>query len=514
MQPFGFRFMSPLLIGTLLNPINSAMIATALVPIGHDLNVGPSSTAWLVASLYLAAAVSQPAMGRVAELYGPRKVTAVGFVLVLIAGIGGALAPDIGWLIVARALLGLGTSASYPAAITMIRARADAAGIGTPGSVIGMISITSQVSAVIGPALGGLLVGLTGWRSIFLVNVPLALAGLVLGQLWLPPDRDRPRERSGAVRGGLGIDLAGIVLFGAAMTTLLLFLMRLRPDPPYLLLAIAVGLGAALAGWELRTGRPFIDVGMLIRERGLARTYLRYALHWLVIYSVIYGLSQWLESARGLSPEATGLVTLPIAVVPALSAAAVSPRALVRGPMLLGTLAMIGGTTAMITLHAATPVVVIVLVTLVLGLPQGLGSVTNQTALYHQSPAARMGSASGLLRTSQYIGAIVQSSLVGFVFGAGADDVGLHRLAVILGGLGVVLFVITVTDRAVRTPRPEHRAASGLAPPGATGPPPGLSVRPPRGERPWPRVRRALRARRAARRGRRRGRPRSPRAAR
>src|SRR5918992_770074 len=483
MQPFGFRFMSPLLIGTLLNPINSAMIATALVPIGHDLNVGPSSTAWLVASLYLAAAVSQPAMGRVAELYGPRKVTAAGFVLVLIAGIGGALAPDIGWLIVARALLGLGTSASYPAAITMIRARADAAGIGTPGSVIGMISITSQVSAVIGPALGGLLVGLTGWRSIFLVNVPLALAGLVLGQLWLPPDRDRPRERSGAVRGGLGIDLAGIVLFGAAMTTLLLFLMRLRPDPPYLLLAIAVGLGAALAGWELRTGRPFIDVGMLIRE-------------------------------RGLSPEATGLVTLPMAVVAAISAAAVSPRALVRGPMLLGTIAMIGGTTAMITLHAATPVVVIVLVTLVLGLPQGLGSVTNQTALYHQSPAARMGSASGLLRTSQYIGAIVQSSLVGFVFGAGADDVGLHRLAVILGGLGVGVFVITVTDRAVRTPRPEHRAASGLAPPGATGPPPGLSVRPPRGERPWPRVRRALRARRAARRGRRRGRPRSPRAAR
>jgi MFS family permease len=452
MRPFGFRFMSPLLIGTLLNPVNSAMIATALVPIGHDLNVGPSSTAWLVASLYLAAAVSQPAMGRIAELYGPRKVNAAGFVFVLISGIGGALAPNIGWLIVARVLLGLGTSASYPAAIIMIRARADAAGIGMPGSVLGLISITSQVSAVIGPALGGVLVGLTGWRSIFLVNVPLALAGLVLGQLWLPSDRAWARSRSGSDHRGLGIDVVGIALFGAAMTTLLLFLMRLRPDPPYLLLAITVGLAAALAFWELRTDQPFIDVGMLVRERGLAKTYVRYALHWLVIYSVIYGLSQWLESERGLSPEATGLVTLPMAVVAAVAAAAVSPRALVRGPMLLGTLAMIGGTIAMITLHAATPVVVIVLVTLVLGLPQGLGSVTNQTALYHQSPAARMGSASGLLRTSQYIGAIVQSSLVAFVFGARADDAGLHQLAVILCGLGIVLFVITVTDRAVRTP--------------------------------------------------------------
>jgi MFS family permease len=493
MRPFGFRFMSPLLIGTLLNPINSAMIATALVPIGNDLRVGLSSTAWLVAALYLAAAVGQPAMGRVAELYGPRKVSIAGFVLVMLSGAGGALAPNLGWLIVVRVLLGLGTSASYPAAITMIRTRADEARIVTPGSVLGMISITSQVSAVVGPALGGLLVGLTGWRSIFLVNVPLALAGLVLAQMWLPPDPVRERPGPGAGGEHRGLDLVGIALFGAAMTVLLLFLMRLRPHPSYLLLAIAVGLGAALVGWELRSGAPFIDVGMLIRGRGLARTYVRYALHWLVVYSVIYGLSQWLESGRGLSPEATGLVTLPMAVVAAVSAAAVSPRALVRGPMLLGTVAMVGGSLALITLHAATPVVVIVLVVLVLGLPQGLGSVTNQTALYHQSPADRMGSASGLLRTSQYIGAIVQSSLVGFVFGAQADDAGLHHLAVILGALGVVLFVITITDGAVRT-RPD--ASPGPPGTGVRSPRHGVSGRQPRGGRPLPRVRRALRARR------------------
>src|ERR671915_1621258 len=99
MRPFGFQFMSPLLIGTLLNPINAAMIATALVPIGRDLRVGPGSTAWLIASLYLAAAIGQPLMGRIAELYGPRKVSSAGLVLVAIAGFGGALAPGLGWLI-------------------------------------------------------------------------------------------------------------------------------------------------------------------------------------------------------------------------------------------------------------------------------------------------------------------------------------------------------------------------------------------------------------------------------
>jgi MFS family permease len=533
MRYFGFRFMSPLLLGTLLNPVNSAMIATALVPIGRDLHVGLSSTTWLVSSLYLAAAVGQPTMGRIADLYGPRKVNATGFVLVLLAGVGGALAPNLGWLVVVRVLLGLGTSAAYPAAITMIRARADAAGIPTPGLVLGMISITSQVSAVIGPALGGLLVGLSGWRSIFLVNIPLAATGLGLSQLWLPKDagwRETRRAAVGAARAGadgrghdgrrhggpLGIDMVGIALFGTAMTALLLFLMRLRPHPPYLLLAIAAVLAGVLVVWELRTSEPFLDIGMLIGHPGLARTYLRFAVHWVVVYCVLYGLSQWLESGRGLSPQVTGLVTLPMAVVAAVSAAVVSPRALVRGPMLFGTLAMIGGTLALLTLHATTPVVLIVLVVLVLGLPQGLGSVTNQAALYIQAPAERAGSASGLLRTSQYIGAIMQSSLIGFVFGARADDSGLHDLAVVLGALGVVLFLITVTDRAVRTVRADPRAdrAHRRSPPpdgapergdpgGAAGPgQPAergrdeLSARPPRRGRPSRRARRGRRARR------------------
>jgi sugar phosphate permease len=180
-------------------------------------------------------------------------------------------------------------------------------------------------------------------------------------------------------------------------------------------------------------------------------TYVRYALHWLVIYCVIFGFSQWLEEGRGLSPEVTGLVTLPMAVVAGISAAVVSPRALIRGPMLFGTVAMIVGTVAMITLHGSSSIVLLVLVSLVLGLPQGLGSVTNQTALYQQAPADRMGSASGLLRTSQYFGAIVQSSLVGVVFGARADDAALHDLAPILGGLSVVLLLITAADRHLRT---------------------------------------------------------------
>ena len=443
-EAFGFRFVSPLLLGTLLNPVNSAMIATALVPIGRDLRAGPASTAWLVAGLYLAAAVGQPTMGRIADMYGPRKVIVAGLVLVLAAGLTGALAPGLGWLVFARVLLGLGTSAAYPAAMTMIRARAQETGIATPGDVLGMIAITSQVSAAVGPALGGLLVGFTGWRSIFLVNVPVAAAGIVLALLWLPADDPARRERHGS------LDLVGVVLFAAGLTTLLLFLMRLRNHPPYVLLGAAVVLLAALVWWERRRDEPFLDVRMLAANRALTATYARYALTWLVIYSVVYGFSQWLEDGRGLGPGMTGLLTLPMPIMGTVAAAYVARRGGVRGPMLAGALAMIGGTLALETLHAASPLVLLVFVTAVLGVPQGLLPVANQTALYRQAPPAHTGSAAGLLRTSQYGGAILQSSLIGVLFGSHADDGALHRLALVLVVLGGVLLLVTLTDRALR----------------------------------------------------------------
>jgi hypothetical protein len=82
---------------------------------------------------------------------------------------------------------------------------------------------------------------------------------------------------------------------GPASTALLLFLMRLRQHPPYVLLGAAIVIHAALVWWELRRGEPFLDVRMLAADRALTTTYVRYALTWLVIYSVVYGFSQWPE---------------------------------------------------------------------------------------------------------------------------------------------------------------------------------------------------------------------------
>ncbi len=83
---FGFTFVTPLALGSALNPINSTMIATALVPIATSLHVSAAQVGWLIAGLYLASAIAQPTMGRLADLFGPRRVFLCSLVLVALAG--------------------------------------------------------------------------------------------------------------------------------------------------------------------------------------------------------------------------------------------------------------------------------------------------------------------------------------------------------------------------------------------------------------------------------------------
>ncbi|MBH1938926.1 MFS transporter [Streptomyces sp. AV19] len=440
----GARFTAAVMIGSMLNPVNSTMISTALVPIGRAFHASTAATVWLVAGLYLASAVAQPALGRVADRLGARRVYLTGLVLVGLSGLAGLLADSLGQLIAVRVLTGIGTSAAYPAAMAMIRARAARTADGrVPGNALGALTIAALGSAAVGPALGGLLTGLAGWRAVFAVNVPLAVAGLLMALAWLPPDG--PRDTGGeSLRTAL--DPLGVLLFTATLLPSMFFLTGLgRPDWP--LLALGAAAAGALAVWERRARRPFVDLRMLAANRPLVRTYARYGASYLVIYCVLYGFTQWLEEERGYSAALTGVLMLPMCAVAALSSWAGSRRGTVRGPLLAGTVAMVVAAAALAFTGPGTPVAVLVLVGVVFGLPNGLNSVGNQTALYAQAPAGETGTAAGLFRTAQYVGAIASTSLIGLVYGERATTAGLHTAAAVLCGLGVLLLLATLLDR-------------------------------------------------------------------
>jgi predicted MFS family arabinose efflux permease len=447
-KPFGWRFTAPLLLGSTLNPINTSMLATALVGIGTDFHESPGTTASLVSILYLFSAVSQPTMGKLSTVFGPRRIFLTGVGILLVGGIVGAAAPSFGFLLLSRALIGIGTAACYPTAMSLVRKRANRLGTGVPSRVLGNFSIAGQATVVVGLPLGGILTGAFGWRALFAVNIPLAVISIVLTLVGVA--KDQPVTRDGLGRVLVSIDIPGIVLFAGTITSLLVFLSDLK-SPVWWLLAIAVVVGVALVIWERRASSPLIDIRMLVARRPLQRTYLRQILISLGTYMMLYGASQWMEQSRGLSASVVGLVLIPLSILSVIVARFVSSREWVRWPLILSGVALLAAAGVILTIDRHSSILVLIGMSLLVGLTNGLGGFANQAALYVQSPAEEIAVGAGLLRTSTNLAAIFSSSVIGIAFGAVATDGGLHTIAWVLGGVGVALVLLTALDRRIPT---------------------------------------------------------------
>ena len=449
---FGPKLLVPVLVGPLLNPINTTMVSVALAPISRDLGIGAAQAIWLVAALYLASAIAQPTMGKLADRFGPKKVFLTGLVIVGIAGIVPEFLTGFGGAVFARVLIGIGTSSAYPAALTTLRQHSARIGKPTPPLVLGALSITSLVSAAAGPPLGGALIAAFGWHAIFLVNVPLAAFGIVVSALWLPSDRLRPRTDED-LPVLTALDPFGMLLMTGFVSALLVFLLDLSAGL-WWLLGTAVVLLVALVLWELRAVRPFVNVRMLARNGALSRTYMRLFLVYLLAYTMTYGFSQWVQDVAGYSSDVAGYMQLPAAIVAGVASFLIARKTAVRGPLIVAAVVPIVGGLLLLLLHTGSPVFLLVLAPALFGVPQALASVSNQAALYRVVPAEYIGTAAGLSRTSVYIGAIGASSLIGGVFGQAPTTPDLHVLAWVIVGVAVLLSVLTIADRALSRPLP------------------------------------------------------------
>ncbi|MFG2357079.1 MFS transporter [Streptomyces sp. NPDC048521] len=449
-SPAGFdrRLIAPMVLGSVLNPVNSSMIAVALVPIGVAFGAPPAETVWLVSALYLATAVGQPVIGRLVDMYGPRRLYLAGTALVGVAGLLGALAPSLGALIAARALLGFGTSAAYPAAMRLTRGEAERTGQDSPAGVLAALAVANQTVAVIGPALGGLLIGLGGWRAVFTVNVPLSAACLVLGALRLPTTAGQRRR---------GVDLPGMALFAVLLVALMLFLMAPREDRWYLPV-VSAGAAAAFAWRELRLPDPFIDLRVLGGTGPLLATYLRQLLAYTTAYAFMYGYTQWLEQGRGLSASTAGLALLPLSVAALTVSTLTGRREAVRAKLLVGSVLQLAGSAVLLLVGVDSPLWLLLAAGALLGIPQGLIGLATQNALYRQADPERIASAAGLLRTFMYLGALGASAATAAFYPRRADTAGLHDLALFMLAGSALLVAATLPDRSLgrltpRTPR-------------------------------------------------------------
>lgn len=443
---FDNRLIAPMILGAMLNPINSSIIAVSLVPIGIAFGAPPAETTWLVSSLYLATSIGQPVMGKLVDSFGPRRLFMIGTALVGIAGLMGLFAPNLGVLIAARVVLGFGTCAGYPTSMYLIRSEGRRTGRDSPQIVLTLLSMATQTVLAIGPTLGGVLMSVGGWRATFAINIPLSITALILGALRVPKHTalQEDHRNDGPIR----IDLPGILLFAVMIIALMLFLIDIRPDYWYLPV-IAVLAGAAFALRELRTAEPFIDLRVLAGNVPLMATYLRALLAMTVSYSMIYGFTQWLEDGRRLSPTVAGVVLLPLFVLGIIAAAVVGRRKEIRGKLVVAAVALLIACVLIMMMPSDAPLWLLLLITAVAGVNNGLTSLANQNAVYYQAEPERIAASAGLLRTFSYLGSMAASAGQGALLKPTATTTAMHQLSIFMLIFAGLFLIMSVADRSL-----------------------------------------------------------------
>lgn len=415
--------------------VDVGIVNVALPAIRHGLGATASDLQWILSGYALTFGVVLIAAGRAGDILGRGGIFLLGLVVFTVASLAASLAPAPGWLNGARVVQGVGAGCMSPQVYGMVHAHFSGA---ARGRAFGWLGVATALSVAIAPTLGGTLIALGGsdwgWRLVFLVNVPIGLAGVVLTLCWFP----RPLwRRTGSVRATVAaLDPVGGLLAGAALLALLLpFVESARSTTWWLLLPVCAVLVRAWVGWQARLARsggsPMVDLHVFALasfRNGLAIQ----TIYFLGMTSVWVLMALYVQESAGFSALQAGQRVVAMG------------RALVIGGQLV-TLAGLLLACGVVALHACMGASAwwLLLPLSVYGLGQGATISPNQTLTLQDTPVAHAGSSGALISTSQRIGSSVGMALVTAVAFAVLRVANWH--VAVLAGLGCIIGLVAVS---------------------------------------------------------------------
>jgi len=289
-----------LLVATLssfLTPFMSSSVNVALPVIGREFSADAILLSWIATAFLLAAAVSLVPLGKIADIYGRKRIFTLGLALYVLTSFLAAVAPSVGWLIGSRALQGIGGAMIFATGVAMLTSAFPA---GQRGRVLGWNVAATYLGLSLGPVLGGILTEQFGWRSIFLVNVPLGLLAIAL-VLW------KLRGEWAEARGER-FDLVGSVVYGLSLAAVMFGLSRLPALLGGGLILLGV-VGIAVFVWrETRVTSPLLNIGLFRHNTVFALSNLAALINYSATAAVTLLLSMYLQYIQGLSPQNAGFV--------------------------------------------------------------------------------------------------------------------------------------------------------------------------------------------------------------
>jgi EmrB/QacA subfamily drug resistance transporter len=314
LDPAVRRILTALIVGSMAPSLDTTIVTIALHRLSGALHAGIGTIQWVSTGYILALAVTIPVTGWVATRLGDRRAWLLALCLFLAGSVLCALAWNDTSLIAFRVLQGLGTGLILP----LMQNIALWAGPREKGDrIVTAIGLAQTAGPVLGPVLGGLVLEWLPWRWLFLINVPLCAAGLILALRSLPTgEAGQPPRRSAGGAGPGRFDLTGFALLAPGLAGVLLGLSRLslsggigRPDALGPLAGGAV-LTAGFAWRGLRRRDPLVDL-RLLRARSLAAASAALLAAGATMYSAVFLLSLYWQDLRGYGALHAALLLLP-----------------------------------------------------------------------------------------------------------------------------------------------------------------------------------------------------------
>ncbi|HNQ25472.1 MAG TPA: MFS transporter [Methanoregulaceae archaeon] len=391
-----------------LTPFDGSAVNIALPVMAAEFHLDAIMLSWITTAYLLTSAVFLVPFGRIADIYGRKRVFLYGIALFTGASFVMTMVSTAEMLIAIRLIQGFGGAMIFGTALAIL---SSVFSPGERGRALGIYIMAVYLGLTMGPFLGGILTGYLGWRSIFLVNVPLGILACLL-ILWR-------LHGEWAECQGERFDLRGSVLYACSLVAVMLGLSTVPDLKGVLLLSVGMVFGVIFVLYELRVPLPVLDLSLFTKNRVFAFSNLAALISYCATYAVTFLLSLDLQLTRGFSPEQAGGILIVLPAVQALLspvAGRLSDRIDSQVLASIGIALTAVGMFPLVFISESTPVLYLIACLVVLGAGFGIFSSPNINAIMSSVEKRYLGVASGMNGTVRLVGQMLSMGIVMMLF--------------------------------------------------------------------------------------------------
>jgi EmrB/QacA subfamily drug resistance transporter len=395
-------------IASFIFPFMASTVNIALPSIGERLSLDAVTLGWIATAYLLSSAALLVPFGRIADIYGRKKIFTSGIVIFTLSSLFSGMADSATMLISCRVFQGVGGAMLAGTAVALLTTVFPT---NERGKVLGINVAATYIGLSLGPVLGGLLTERLGWRSIFFLGALLGLAviGVVLWKL--------KGEWTGAK--GERFDLAGSVIYVLGLVALIY---------GFTLLPARLGVGLIIGGaiglfaftrWEMGTKSPVLNINLFKESKTFTLSNLAALINYSATFAVTFLMSLYLQYVKGFTPESAGLI---LAAMPAMQAIfsplagrlsdRIEPRLIASAGMALTTVGLV----LFIFLNEETSLKLIIGNLVLIGFGFALFVSPNTNAVMSSTPNTAYGVASATLATMRQVGMVLSMGIAMLMF--------------------------------------------------------------------------------------------------